>query len=225
MTDFTEGKGDGARQQILCAASRHFAVMPYSQVNLDDIVNAADVTKGVLYTHFRSKLALATALVEHQLEVAWDIGAKRIALGLDGLEAMIDCAYLIAAADVSHHLTRAAVNLLESVGRFDGLQVRVAQNWVQTFNDIAKRGVAEGDIRPECDTEHVSRLLTSLYLGVRQTSNLDDAEQFIGDFEAVLLLALPGFANPDRLAYLTSFVKRRSALAIKNAAPLGANKL
>ncbi|MCW2518367.1 MAG: hypothetical protein JWR46_986, partial [Mycobacterium sp.] len=25
--------------------------------------------------------------------------------------------------------------------------------------------------------------------------------------------------------YLTSFVKRRSALAIKNAAPLGANKL
>jgi hypothetical protein len=64
-----------------------------------------------------------------------------------------------------------------------------------------------------------------LHLGLRQTSNLDDAEQFIGDLEAVLLLALPGFANPERLAYLTGFIRRRSALAIKNAAPLGANKL
>ncbi len=85
--------------------------------------------------------------------------------------------------------------------------------------------MVDGDIPPECDTEHIARLPTSLYFGVRQTSNLDDAEQFIGDFEAVLLLALPGFANPDRLPYLTGFVQRRSALAIRNAAPQGANKL
>lgn len=80
-------------------------------------------------------------------------------------------------------------------------------------------------IRPDCHTEHVARLLTSLYLGVRQTSNLDDADKFIGDFEAVLLLALAGFAKQDRVPYLQGFIKRRSALAIKNAAPLGANKL
>jgi TetR/AcrR family transcriptional repressor of nem operon len=218
-------KGDNTRRQILRAASRHFAVMPYSQVNLDDIVSAAEVTKSVLYGHFRSKLALATALVEHHLEVSWHVGAKRMTLGLNGLEALIDYAYLIAVADISHPLTRAAINLFESIGRFDGLQARVSENWVQTFADIATRGVTEGDIRQECDTEVVARLLTSLYLGLRQTSNLDDAEQFIGDFEAVLLLALPGFANPDRLAYLTGFIQRRSALAIKNAAPLGANKL
>jgi hypothetical protein len=60
---------------------------------------------------------------------------------------------------------------------------------------------------------------------LRQTSDLDDAERFIGEFEAVLLTALPGFANPDRLPYLTGFITRRSALAIKNAAPLGADKL
>jgi hypothetical protein len=64
-----------------------------------------------------------------------------------------------------------------------------------------------------------------LYLGLRQTSNLDDAEQFIGEFEAVLLMALPGFANPDRLPYLTDFISRRSVLAIKNAAPLGGREL
>jgi AcrR family transcriptional regulator len=225
VTELIEGKGESTRRQILHAAARHFAVTPYSQVNLDDIVTAADVTKSVLYTHFGSKLALATALVEHHLDVAWDVGATRIALGLGGLEALIDYAYLIAAADVGHHLTRAAFNLFESVGRFDGLQARISENWIQTFADIATRGIVEGDIRPECDSEHVARLMTAMYLGVRQTSNLNDAEQFIGDFEAVLLLALPGFANPDRLPYLTGFIRRRSSLAIKNAAPLGANKL
>ena len=225
MTELTEDRGDAARRQILRAAALQFASMPYSQVNLDDIVSHALVSKGVLYTHFRSKMALATALVEHNLEVSWHIGAKRISLGLGGLEALIDYAYLIAVADVSHPLTRAAFNLFESVGRFDGLQARVSENWVQTFTDIATRAVEEGDIRSDCDTEQVARLLTSLYLGLRQTSNLDDAEQFIRDFEAVLLLALRGFAHPDRVPYLTDFVKRRTALATRNAAPLGADKL
>jgi TetR/AcrR family transcriptional repressor of nem operon len=101
----------------------------------------------------------------------------------------------------------------------------MSENWVQTFADIATRGIARGDIRPHCGSEQVARLLTSLYLGLRQTSNLDDAEQFIGEFEAVLLMALPGFANPDRLPYLTDFINRRSVLAIKNAAPLGARQL
>ncbi|BBZ27657.1 TetR family transcriptional regulator [Mycolicibacterium madagascariense] len=199
--------------------------MPYSQVNLDDIVSIAVVSKGVLYTHFRSKMALATALVEHHLEVSWQLSAERITVGLDGLEALIDYAYSIAVDDVSHPLTRAAFNLFESVGRFDGLQARVSDRWVHTFADIARRAVDGGDIRSDCDTEQVARLLTSLYLGLRQTSNLDDAEQFIGDFEAVLLLALRGFAQPDRVPYLTDFVKRRTALATRNAAPLGADEL
>lgn len=96
---------------------------------------------------------------------------------------------------------------------------------VSTHADIATRGIADGDIRTDCEAEDVARLLTSLHLGVRQTSNLYDANQFIGSYEAVLLLALAGFTDPDRLAYFTGFVRRRSALAIRNAAPLGATKL
>ena len=225
MTYSLDGPGDTTKRRILRAAARKFAVMPYSQVNLDDVVADAEVTKGVLYSHFGSKQALATALVEHHLEVSWAVGADRIALGLGGLESLIDYTYLIAAADVGHHLTRAAVNLFESVGRFDGLQARVAETWVQTFADIATRAIAQGEIRSECKSEGVARLLTSLYLGLRQTSDLDDVGRFIGDLEAALLMALPGFANSDRLPYLTGFITRRSALAVRNAAPLGADKL
>jgi TetR/AcrR family transcriptional repressor of nem operon len=150
VTDPIGRLGDTTRRRILRAAARKFAVMPYGQVNSDDVVASADVTKGVLYTHFGSKHALASALVEHHLEVSWTMGADRISLGLGGLEALLDYAHLIAAADVSDHLTRAAFNLFESVGRFDGLQTRMSENWVQTFADIATRGIARGDIRPHC---------------------------------------------------------------------------
>jgi TetR/AcrR family transcriptional repressor of nem operon len=150
VTDPIGRLGDTTRRRILRAAARKFAVMPYGQVNSDDVVASADVTKGVLCTHFGSKHALPRALMEHHLEVSWTMGADRISLGLGGLEALLDYAHLIAAADVSDHLTRAAFNLFESVGRFDGRQTRMSENWVQTFADIATRGIARGDIRPHC---------------------------------------------------------------------------
>ncbi|MET0450595.1 MAG: TetR/AcrR family transcriptional regulator [Mycobacterium sp.] len=225
MIEPINGKADRTRQHILRAASRPFAVMPYTQVNLFDILTSANVTKGVLYTHFGSKLQLATALVERHLDVSRKVGGRGVGLGLSGLEALIDYCYVIAAADISHYLTRASLNLFESVGRFDGLQDRVSKNWIHTFADIATRGINEGDIRPECNPEHVAHAVAAIYLGTRQTSDLDDPQQFIGDFEAMLLLALPGFTNPNRIPYFTGFIKRRSAFAIDNAAPLGADKL
>jgi AcrR family transcriptional regulator len=188
-------------------------------------VTTAEVTKRALYAHFRSKLALATALVEHHLEVSCHIGAKADRAGArrtgnaDRLRLPHPSGRRQPPPDPEPHSPVRIGRPLQGSAGQDG------ENWVRTFADIAERGVVEGDIRPDCHTEHVARLLTSLHLGLRQTSNLDDAEQFIGDLEAVLLLALPGFANPERLAYLTGFIRRRSALAIKNAAPLGANKL
>ena len=63
-------QADITRLQILQAAAHQFATQPYSQVNLDDILATADVTKGALYFHFRSKHALATAVIEHRAVVA-----------------------------------------------------------------------------------------------------------------------------------------------------------
>jgi hypothetical protein len=64
-----------------------------------------------------------------------------------------------------------------------------------------------------------------MYLGLRQTSNLDEPESFIRDLESLWMLVLPGFANPEKLGYFAGFIQRRSALAVKNAVPLRANNL
>jgi TetR/AcrR family transcriptional regulator, transcriptional repressor for nem operon len=225
LNEQVERRADTTRLQILQAAAAQFATKPYSQVNLDDILASADVTKGALYFHFRSKHALATAVVEHRAEMGRAEFEDLAAQGLSALETMIDVSFLVAVSDISTHFARAGLNLLESIGRFDGLQAKVLDTWITAFASMTRSAIAEGDVVPGCDPEHVGRLLVSLYLALRQTSNLEEPETCIRDLESSWQLVLPGFAVPERIAYLTGFIRRRSALAIKNAAPLRANNL
>ena len=64
VKDQVDRRADVTRLQILLAASREFARESYSQVSLDDILARAEVTKGAMYFHFRSKHELALAIID-----------------------------------------------------------------------------------------------------------------------------------------------------------------
>lgn len=220
MTEQIDRRADTTRLQILRAASRQFAHKSYSLVSLDDILADAEVTKGAMYFHFRSKHALASAIVEYRFVVARKAVDELLALRLSGLETLIDISYLVAVDDIGDESARAGLNLLESIGRTDGLQTSLLGDWVAAFTSIAKRAVADGDIVAHVDPNGIARLLVSMYLGLRQTSDLADSERFLRDLEQMWALILPGIATPERVDYLTQFVKRRTTVAVKKAIPL-----
>lgn len=225
MTEQVDRRADTTRRQILRAASHQFAHKAYGLVSLDDILAEAEVTKGAMYFHFRSKHALAVAIIEHRAAVARHAADELVARKLSGLETLIDFSYLMAVDDIGDVSTRAGLNLLESIGRTDGLQASVLGEWVSTFAEIGRRAVGEGDVVEERDPDDIARLLVSMYLGLRQTSNFAEPERFLHDLEMGWALVLPGFANPDRLEYFTQFLRRRTALAIKKATPLRSDTL
>ncbi len=225
MTEQVDRRADTTRRQILRAASHQFAHKAYGLVSLDDILAEAEVTKGAMYFHFRSKHALAVAIIEHRAAVARHAADELVARKLSGLETLIDFSYLMAVDDIGDVSTRAGLNLLESIGRTDGLQASVLGEWVTTFAEIGRRAVGEGDIVEERDPDDIARLLVSMYMGLRQTSNFAEPERFLHDLEMGWALVLPGFANPDRLEYFTQFLRRRTALAIKKATPLRSDTL
>lgn len=220
MTEQIDRRADTTRQQILRAASRQFARKSYSLVSLDDILADAEVTKGAMYFHFRSKHALASAIIEYRGAVARGAIDELLALKLSGLETLIDISYLIAVDDIGDESARAALNLLESIGRTDGLQATVVGDWVSAFAAITRRAVHDGDILGHHEPQTIARLLVSMYLGLRQASNLAEPEPFLRDLEQSWAVILPGIAVPDRIGYLTQFIKRRTALAIRKATPL-----
>ena len=54
------------RGRVLTAAAEVFARTGFLAASMNDIVDAAGVTKGAVYFHFPSKEALAVAIVEEQ---------------------------------------------------------------------------------------------------------------------------------------------------------------
>jgi AcrR family transcriptional regulator len=217
MTQETDRRADATRQQILRAAAHQFAHRPYSLVSLDDILADAEVTKGALYFHFRSKHALALAVIDDHSRAARVAVTDVLSHKLSGLETLIEISYLTAARDIGDQTARAGLNLLESIGRYNKLQANVLGEWIEAFGLLVERAAAEGDVLDRRDPTDIGRLLVALYMGIRQTGNLDEPREFLTDVEKTWLLALPGFANPQRLDYLSQFIKRRTLLAVNKA--------
>jgi TetR/AcrR family transcriptional regulator, transcriptional repressor for nem operon len=220
MTETPDSRADSTRQQILRAAARQFARLPYHQVGLDDVLAEAALTKGAMYFHFRSKHALALAIIEDQATEARTVIEGLVNRKFSGLETLIDFSYQIAVRDISTDMARAGFNLLESIGRIEGLQAERLEGWIQTLTVIAGRAIDEGDISDECDPREVGRLLVSIFMGLRQTSNLDEPEQFLLALEKAWAMLLPGIVRPERTDYFRQFIRRRTAIAIGSTSAL-----
>lgn len=216
MIDTTDKQADRSRQQILRAASHQFAEHPYHQIGLDDIFAEVELTKGAMYFHFRSKHALALAVINEATSNYVAAAKDLVARKLSGLETLVDAFYLVAVNDITEDLARAGLHLLESVGRTEGLRAALLGRWIQWLARIVTRAIAEGDIVEESDPQYVAGLFVALYMGMRQTSNLDKPEQFLLDLEKMWTLLLPSIMRPDRIDYFHQFIRRRTALAIKN---------
>ncbi|WP_102419744.1 TetR/AcrR family transcriptional regulator [Mycobacterium sp. 4858] len=213
-THSSDGRADATRRQILRAASHQFARRPYHDVGLDDILAEAQLTKGAMYFHFKSKHALAAELIDKQIAAATVAVGELMTRGLSGLETLIDFSYLIAVQDIKTDLVRAGLNLIESVGSSEGLQDTLMNGWVNALSDVAQQAIDEGDIDGQCDPHDVGRLMVSLHMGLRKTSNLDDPERFLLDLERCWMLILGGILQPDRADYFRQFLRRRAALAV-----------
>jgi TetR/AcrR family transcriptional repressor of nem operon len=220
MTETTDNRADSTRQQILRAAARQFARLPYHQVGLDDVLAEAELTKGAMYFHFRSKHALALAIIEDQITRSDAAIADLLARKLSGLETLIDFSYQLAVRDISEDISRAALHLVESIGRVEGLQTKLHRHWIDNLTVAVKRGIGEGDVVENSDAEDVGRLVASSYMGLRQTADLDEPGVFLTDFEKMWALMLPGFVRPERLDYFRQFIKRRTKIAIGSTSAL-----
>lgn len=214
MTESTDRRADTTRQQILRAASSQFARHAYHDVGLDDILADAELTKGAMYFHFRSKHALALAIIEEQLTTGAAAFSGLLARKLSGLETMVDYFYAIAVQDTTEDTARAARHLIAAVERAEGMRPKLFEQWIQSLVPVIQRAIAEGDIIDQCEPENLGRFVVSMYLGLTQTSNPDNPEQFLLDLEKSWCLLLPGIVLPERLGYFRQFLRRRAALAI-----------
>ena len=105
------------------------------------------------------------------------------------------------------------MNLLDTVGRTEGLQPKLLNGWTKHSPALPACDRRRRRLRTS-DPEDVGRLIVSMYVGLRQTSDLDEPERFL-DLEKCWALILTGILQPDRIDFFRQFVGRRTALAIR----------
>ena len=210
----SERRADTTHHRLIAAASRLFADRSYSMVSLDDILAAAELTKGAMYFHFPSKQALALAIIDDLTEMSRAAVTESLARKMSGLETLIDLVFLLAVQDIQHDVARAGVRLLDTLDNTTPLPPALWQSRMEFVTTLIQKAVTEGDVVDHTDPEDIAKMLVALWVGIRRISDLDQPERYLDNMQKTWMLALPGFTNPDRIDYFTQFIKRRHAVAL-----------
>ena len=224
MTETTDTRADTTRHQILRAAARQFARLPYHQVGLDDVLAEAELTKGAMYFHFRSKHALALAIIDDQITRSNEAITDLLARKLSGLETLIDFSYQLAMRDISEDISRPALHLVESIGRIEGLQAKLHREWIDNLTVAVQRGIGEGDVLEECEPARRGTPAGVGLHGAAPDQRPRRTERFLIDFEKMWAIMLPGFVRPERIDYFSQFIKRRTKIAIGSTSALAGSR-
>jgi TetR/AcrR family transcriptional regulator, transcriptional repressor for nem operon len=99
-----------------------------TEPNIEDIVAQAGVTTGAMYFHFRSKYALALAIIDYQRGALTDTVSELFRRKVSGLETLVEISFLVAVEDMGRTVMRAALNLMESIGRAEGWWTGTTRN-------------------------------------------------------------------------------------------------
>ncbi|WP_260850685.1 TetR/AcrR family transcriptional regulator [Rhodococcus sp. WB9] len=207
---------------LLVAAAVEFTRVGYAQARLDTITTRANVSKGALYDHFRSKEELARAVIE--------AGSARFAIARSpfltaqspAFEALIGSSCLLLLdPDVNNVTVQATFRLITDIRDHPGANPTLLVTWLADYQQLTRRAVTEGDLRDD-DPDAVALLLVETFVGVRLlaavTGHSDDLPTRL---TTVWDLLLPGLVDPTKLDYFRRFVTRQvTPLGDRRTAPL-----
>jgi TetR/AcrR family acrAB operon transcriptional repressor len=169
----TQEEAAKTRQDLLDAALQVFSRQGYQAARLQDIAQAAGVTRGAIYHHFGSKAELFNSLMDEAS--AQESGAVEAAIAEGGslVEIMTRImTYSLALLQESNRLRQVFEISMFKAGTDPELQLvrlkRAEQTEVLVNNtaDIMAQGIASGELRPDLDPHTLARSFIAYQNGV-----------------------------------------------------------
>lgn len=152
------------RRRLLLAAARLFCEDGYHGASVADILAAAGLTKGALYFHFRSKYALAEALV-HEVERSWTAVATEIAgRGLDPVWRLLVETDAYVARWMYDSVVRGASQALDDP-ELTTLRGPWFERWETTTADLLTEASDAGLLAAEVDAHRAARAIVAIATG------------------------------------------------------------
>ncbi len=186
------------REVILQAAAEVFDECGYSGTSIRLIMERAQVTQGGMYFHFKSKQAIAEAVIASQQEFV------QLPEGEDGLQRLIDITFYLARELQGNAKFRASVRLAVEQEEFGGSDDTAYLEWAEQFQRQLVAARQRGELRDEVDESEFATVLMAAYSGTQIFSNISTGRRDLPErISALWRYLLPGVAHEtvaDRLS-------------------------
>lgn len=173
------GKSEKTKQKIVTASRDLFAKKGYSETSVRDILEAAEVSKGNLYHHFKGKEFLFLHIMEedHRLMMeTWHQEKQKMHRAIDKLAGFAE---LLSQMGINYPLMRASEEFCASAFTSDEVMERL--NKIDAdFDDVMRDILLEGNEDGSWSIQHVEskvKILLSVFYGLDVLYKSDTIQQ------------------------------------------------
>ncbi|MDQ2839070.1 MAG: TetR/AcrR family transcriptional regulator [Actinomycetota bacterium] len=191
---------------------------------MNDIVDAAGVTKGAVYFHFPSKEALAVAIVEEQFAQWPDMVASIVEHSPDALVSVVALTYEVGARFRDDVLITAGVRLSFERSLVNAAMPTPFVGWISALQGMFAKARRDGLLLPGVMPAATARALVGGFFGVQHVSEMltgrADLEARLDEFWKLFLVGIA--AEPDWVGTQRAVKRVRTAVR-KDLARANAN--
>ncbi|HEY3248809.1 MAG TPA: TetR/AcrR family transcriptional regulator [bacterium] len=173
MPRITTAHEHAQREKILRAANNCFGRRGYHQTTIQDICDEAELSKGGLYTYFRSKEDILGAVVENSVRTTLSEAKAAAASGRSALHRLDRVAEVTIARLISGNSHAASPQLLLEIWaeasknpEIKAQCSRAYDEWRAFLTGLLRDGIARGEIKAWVDPDSLAAILLAVFDGL-----------------------------------------------------------
>ncbi|MEV6717748.1 ScbR family autoregulator-binding transcription factor [Lentzea sp. NPDC051208] len=160
-------KSAHTRAKLLRAAAEVFDREGFSRSSLTAVCARADVSKGALYCHFRSKEALGVAIIEEQSLLWHRLRDEVLSVESSPVQALIEMSFEFVGRLETDLTVRVSAKLLREAVFFDVAAAAQVIGWVTVVRDLLSLASERGELLPEVNVRHAAEQIVAELLGLQ----------------------------------------------------------
>ncbi|KSU68459.1 TetR/AcrR family transcriptional regulator [Bacillus sp. FSL R5-0820] len=173
------GKSEKTKQKIVTASRDLFAKKGYSETSVRDILEAAEISKGNLYHHFKGKEFLFLHIMEEDHRFMMETWHEQKQMLHRAIDKLAGFAELLSQMGINYPLMRASEEFCASAFTSDEVMERLNKIDVD-FDDVMRDILLEGNEDGSWSIQHVEskvKILLSVFYGLDVLYKNDTMQQ------------------------------------------------
>ena len=201
-------RSQARRVVILEAAARAFDRVGYGTASLSEIAREAGVGQGLIYFYFRTKQALALAVIEEQNSRTFAAMKKESEAAASPMTALIRASRGIADLLLIDPIVRAGIRLSLEQGVFADPTSDFYDQWIQGVIDAFRAAGSSGELSTHLEPEQLGASVVAYFTGVQLVSNVRfDRKDLMEVLKTMWTVLVAGIVSAERHAALQRVIE------------------